>query len=251
MDKESLKEVFRKHVEKYNIEDINIKKKFEHSCRVLDLCLLIAEDNDFNKEDIELAMLVGLLHDYSRFEQWVRFGVYNDLKSIDHGDLAVERLFDNGEIVDYINNKNYYDTIYNAIKYHNKYEFPDNLSDKSKFFCNLVRDADKLDIFYLFGIKDFILREDDLEISGKIKKDFFDNKLLSRKDVNNYSDNILVYLAMAFDLNFDYSFKYLYDMKLIDKMFDNIVNKDKYRVYFEYINKYILDKNNKYKRKKR
>ena len=244
MNIDSLKEVFRKHVEKYDMTDSAIIRKFYHSYRVMDLCLLIARDNNFSEEDIEIAMLVGLLHDYSRFEQWTKFGTYNDLKSVDHGDLAVLRLFNDNEIVDYCDNKDYYDVVSDAIEYHNKYDFPGSLSDRSKLFCNLVRDADKLDIFYLFGINQFFVKEDDLEISEKIKNDFFSNKLLNRKDVNNASDNLLLMLGMVFNLNFDYSFKYLYDMKLIDKIFVNIKNKDKYRVYFDYVNKYILDKIN-------
>lgn len=221
-----MKEVFRKYVEKYDMTDNAIIRKFYHSYRVMDLCSLIARDNKFNEEDIELAMLIGLLHDYSRFEQWTEFGTYSDLDSVDHGDLAVLRLFNDNEIVDYCNNGGYYEVISDAIKYHNKYDFLDTLSDRSKLFCNLVRDADKLDIFYLFGINDFFVKEDDLDISEKIKNDFFNNKLLSRKDVNNDSDNLLLMLVMVFDLNFDYSFKHLYNMGLIDKIFVNIENKE-------------------------
>ena len=94
MNIEKLKEVFKKYVEKYDMTDKNIIRKFYHSYRVMDLCMMLADDNNFNKEDMEIAILIGLLHDYARFEQWTKFGTYNDLISIDHGDLAVKKLFD-------------------------------------------------------------------------------------------------------------------------------------------------------------
>ena len=89
MNIEELKESFRKHVENYDMDEVNINRKFYHSYRVMDFCMLLAKYNNFNDEDTNIAMLVGLLHDYSRFEQWTKFGTYNDLKSVDHGDLAV------------------------------------------------------------------------------------------------------------------------------------------------------------------
>ena len=45
---------------------------------------------NFSSEDVEIIMLIGLLHDYSRFEQWCKYNTFSDINSIDHGDLAVE-----------------------------------------------------------------------------------------------------------------------------------------------------------------
>lgn len=244
MDIEKLKSTFREHVLKYDMTDVNIIRKLYHSYRVMELCLLLAKNNNFNKEATEISVLIGLLHDYSRFEQWSRFQTYSDINSIDHGNLAVKRLFKDGEITNYCINKKYYDEIYDAIKYHNKYMYPNNLSDHNKIFCKVIRDADKLDIFYLLGISNDLLKEDEHDISAKIKEDFFNNKLLNRVDAKNQSDNILLSLAMVFDLNFEYSFKYLHDRKLIDKIFENIKDKEKFKIYFDYINDYIKNKIN-------
>lgn len=45
-----------------------------------------------SKEEIQLATLIGLLHDIGRFEQYVRFKNYGVIKEFDHGDYAVEIL---------------------------------------------------------------------------------------------------------------------------------------------------------------
>jgi len=242
MNIEELKEKFREHALKYNMEEIAISRKFYHSYRVMDFCMLLAKYNDFSSEDMKIAMLVGLLHDYSRFEQWTNYKTYSDLKSIDHGDLAVKRLFDDNEIINFCLEEKYYDEIYDAIKYHNKYSYPEHLSDHNKLLCKVVRDADKLDIFYLLGINKDLIKEDDNLISDKIKEDFYNNKLLRRIDEMNMSDNLVLKLAMVFDLNFDYSYKYLKEYKLIDKIYENVKNKNKFKPYFEYVNKYIEER---------
>ena len=66
MNIEELKGKFKKHVEKYDMTETAIIRKFYHSHRVMDYCMLLAKYNNFNDEDTEIAMLVGLLHDYAR-----------------------------------------------------------------------------------------------------------------------------------------------------------------------------------------
>lgn len=244
MDIAELKNTFRKFVENYDMNDQAIIRKFYHSYRVMDLCILLAKYNNFSKENTEIAMLVGLLHDYARFEQWTNFHTYSDHKSIDHGDLAIKKLFDEKDIVNYCTNYEYYDEIYDAIKYHNKYSYPDHLSDHNKLLCEVIRDADKLDIFYLYSINKDLLKEDDEYISDHIKEEFYNNRLISHSDVKNKSDDVILKLAMVFDLNFRYSFQHIHDTKLIDRIFENINDKAKFEPYFNYIKDYIEKKLN-------
>ena len=128
MDIENLKNTFTKYVESYDMNDKSIMLKYLHSFRVMDLCHNIAQDNNLNKEDTEISILIGLLHDYGRFEQWQNYKTYSDKDSIDHADLGVYKLFDNNEIVGYCTNKDYYEVIYDAIRYHNLYSYPDTLT---------------------------------------------------------------------------------------------------------------------------
>ena len=78
MDINALKEQFTKYVYTYDILDEEIAKKYYHSLRVMDISRQIALDNKLSSIDIELASIIGLLHDYSRFEQWDKFHTYND-----------------------------------------------------------------------------------------------------------------------------------------------------------------------------
>ncbi|MBR6690528.1 MAG: HD domain-containing protein [Bacilli bacterium] len=242
MDIESLKEIFKNYVKNYDMNELAIIRKYYHSYRVMDLCIYIANKNNFSEKDTQISTLVGLLHDYARFEQWTKYKTYSDLNSIDHGDLAVKKLFDNNEIKDYCLNKEYYDEIYDAIKYHNKINFSDEISVHNKLICKVIRDADKLDIFYLLGAEKDLMKQDNKNISEKIKEDFYNHKQISRKEIQTENDNILLDLSMVYDLNFKCSFEYLKENNLINKMFENIVDKDRFKEYFDYINKYIEER---------
>ena len=77
-----IKNVFDKYACQYNFDEILIKLKYEHSYRVMNICKEIAEDLNLGKEDVELAMVIGLLHDYARFEQWKQFKTFNNLFKI-------------------------------------------------------------------------------------------------------------------------------------------------------------------------
>ena len=70
MDIERSIEAFAKHVEKYDVKDIKICLKCNHSYRVMSLCDRIAQSLNLDNEDVNLAITIGILHDYARFEQF-------------------------------------------------------------------------------------------------------------------------------------------------------------------------------------
>jgi len=240
MNKEELKKIFTDYVFKnYYMNDSRIALKYYHSIRVMDIAEELAIKNNFSLSDIELSTIIGLLHDYARFIQWEKYKTYSDIKSIDHGDLGVELLFDKNEIEKFNIKSEYYDEIYDAIKYHNKMDIIDNISVHNKLLCKLIRDADKIDIFYLYGTDMSLFKQDDKLISNDIKEEFYSKKQIDRKKIMSKNDNIILDLGMIFDLNFDYSYKYIRENNLIEKLWDRIDNKELFKEYFEYINKYI------------
>ena len=99
---------FDKYVRSYDMDDSMIKLKYFHSYRVMNLCRCIAESEKLNQGDTYLAIVIGLLHDYARFEQWSKYKTFRDVDSVDHGDLACELLFENNEIEKFNIDKKYY-----------------------------------------------------------------------------------------------------------------------------------------------
>lgn len=243
MNKGELKKKFTNYVfDNYDMNDSGISRKYYHSLRVMDIANDIALNESFNDSDIELSNIVGILHDYARFPQWKKYKTYSDIVSIDHGNLGVELLFDCSEIEKFNINKSYYDEVYDSIKYHNKLSISEDISVHNKLLCKLIRDADKLDIFYLYCIDKELFKQDDEEISDALRETFYKKEQVDRRFVKSKNDNIILDLSMIFDLNFDYSYKYIKKNKIMDKLWERIDDKEKFEEYFEYINKYINER---------
>lgn len=231
-----MNEQFDKFIKEFNLKDKNIKKKYDHSLRVQKICELIAKNEKYDIEKYELASLVGLLHDYGRFYQWKKYQTYNDRDSLDHGDYAVKELFDNNQITKFYQKEKNYKIIYEAIKYHNKYKIPENV--KSKEICNLIRDADKLDILYMYTINELVLNEEGI-VTDKVKEIFYNHELLNNKYIKAKIDISIRTLCLVYDLNFKYSYVYLKEKQIMNKIYNKIKEKEKFKPYFEEINKYI------------
>lgn len=234
-------EEFTQYVNKFNRGDINIDRKYYHSLRVKSLCQVLAKHIGFSDEDAKIAEVVGLLHDYGRFHQWSLYHTYNDHKSIDHGDYGVEELFEKDQIQNFWTKKEDYDEIYDAIKYHNKIAIPNNLSDHNKKLCKIIRDADKLDIMYLYASESLPFPEEG-EIAPKVKEYFDNETLVDTKFEQTDADHGITILALMYDINFNYSFYHLKEYKILDQIYENIKEKEKFKPYFEKINNYIDSK---------
>ena len=67
IDLDKAEKEFIKYSEKFNLEDSHLKRKQLHSLRVRDLSREIAQKMNLNNEEIQIATLIGLLHDIARF----------------------------------------------------------------------------------------------------------------------------------------------------------------------------------------
>ncbi len=181
LDRPAIKRIFVEYVASYNVQDDKIRLKIEHTYRVAALCEQIAKSlvksAGLTSNDVDMAWFLGMFHDIGRFEQVRRFGTFYDAESIDHAAISADITFgggaDNKEEVDkamgnrtiedngtedsfgaFIADKVLAATNSSvdmriaelAIRNHNVYRLPDNLTERERMFCNILRDADKIDI---------------------------------------------------------------------------------------------------------
>lgn len=229
-------EEFTKYYQTFdNVKEI--KFKYDHSIRVMNLSVAIAKNLNMNDEQLEVVKLIGLLHDYSRFEQWNKYKTYNDLNSFDHANRTVELLFDKKQIEKYHLKKQYYNIVYDAIKNHNKYDI-DKVNEESLIYCKIIRDADKLDIISNFAISIFYKYDVDNAINKNIIEQFFQHHLVKKtKDINE-NEKLVIQIALIYDLNFSYSYQYIKENNIIDKM-EKQVSEKTFKKYFDEIKKYM------------
>ena len=223
MNLEKAKEEFLKFVRNYDEKNSRINLKMEHSLRVMNISKKIAENLGLTKEKIELATLIGLLHDIGRFEQVKRYNTFSDFMSIDHGNLGVEILQKDNYIRKYIEENKYDEIILKAIKNHNKYAIEKGLNEEEVLFSKIIRDADKLDIFYesvtLFWQEEEKLEKVENSIVTKEVLDQFNRKILvDRQKRLSDVDHVVGMISFIFDINFKYSFQTLQKEDYVEKM---------------------------------
>jgi len=80
IDIEKAKKVFDEYTKNYDINDGKVALKVAHILRVSELSRKIAISLNLSQEDIQLAELIGLLHDIGRFEQIKRYNTFIDNK---------------------------------------------------------------------------------------------------------------------------------------------------------------------------
>lgn len=246
---------FENYVNKFYCKDSyinqNIKLKEDHTLRVCKHIIGISKSLNLCENDILLAEVLALFHDIGRFEQFQKYRTFNDKKSVNHAELGIE----------IIKKKNLFSKlpqeekklIIKAIKFHNMIKLPDKRDDRIIFFSKLIRDADKLDIFYVltsyYSSKDNgsnpaldLDRPDTEEYSKEIIKDILENKSSNLKHVKTINDFKLLQVSWIFDINFSYSIKHIVKKKYIEKIINTLPHLAPIQQTSIHINDYISNK---------
>jgi len=215
------KETFEKYSSKYDLTSEKINRKIKHTYRTSDISNMIAKGINLDEEDIELATLIGLLHDIGRFEQCKRYETFSDQDSLDHGELGVKVLLENNLIRDFIEETTYDNIIIKAIFNHNKYKMQEGLEGKELLHSKIIRDADKLDDLYLGTTSVHNYDENEL-ISDIVFNNFLNNECIVYNSCNTNIDKRLTYLGWIYDINFEFSLKYIKEKDYINQIIDNM-----------------------------
>ena len=234
-------EEFNKYVSNYDLNNKDIRLKYNHSFRVMELSEKYANLLGLYEEDIKLAKTIGLLHDIGRFEQLTVYHTYNDSKSIDHADYSVEQLFDKEEIKRFYKNKNHWDIIRLAIKNHNKFAITGVSDDRCLLHCHLIRDTDKLDILYNWStLHDIFPIDEDIKFSKNVITSIRNHESVKKEDIKNSSDRNACFMAFIFDIHFDECVSEAYNY--IKKVYKELKYKEIYKEAMEIIDNYVKER---------
>lgn len=229
IDLQRAKRAFQNYITSYDSGIGLIKLKIIHTYKVMEIMEQLCEWLHLNKEDTNLALLIALLHDLGRFEQYKRYQSFEDYKTIDHALFSSQLLFKNNLIRDFIQDDQYDEIIKIAIEQHNKYKVDDGINERTLMFVHLIRDADKLDNFRvketetmetLFNISLDELEKED--ISDMIYDQFMNNELIYGPDRKTHLDMWISYIAFIFDLHFKESLIYIHENHWVDRSFNRV-----------------------------
>lgn len=216
---------FSEYVKPYDITNPRIELKIKHTFRTVEVAKRIAEDLKLNEEQTLLAQLIALLHDIGRFEQVRIYNTFKDKDSIDHAELGVKILFEDGLIRNFIEDRKYDDIIYKAVKNHNKFKIQEGLTNEELLQARIIRDADKTDIYRVF-VEDIEENRNTLydykevakqTVTYKIMKNFIEYKQSNKDEFVNEIDNYINMISHLFDYNFLPGLKIVKENKYIER----------------------------------
>lgn len=252
IDIEKAQKEFIKFTENYDLSNSNIQRKQQHSLRVMKISEEIAIGEGFSEEEVQIAKMIGLLHDIARFKQYTEYKTFKDKISFDHGDMAVNLLEENDLIRTFIQTDEFDTIIKKAIKNHNKYEVENGLEPIQEKFCKIIRDADKLDIFYEVIEKMLWLEEqeeiENSDISEEIQNKFYEKVTINRNEIKSEDriNRVISVIAFIFDINYKTSFEIIEKEKYINRIierfeFKNQQTKKAIEEIKEFANEYVQE----------
>lgn len=259
VDRDRAAAAFASYVAAYDPSDPKIALKVDHTWRVAALAERIARSEGLSRVDVDLAWLCGLLHDVGRFEQVRRFGTFNDARSVSHAQMGVEVLFGEGRLADYL--ADYLPgaptaeapassggapeapsasrvfsapeaaLIRTAVATHSDFRLPDGLDGRTRMFCDILRDADKVDILKAISDSDMAavldvepgqLRESPL--SPAVVDAFYAHRTVRRDERAWPADYLVSYACFVFELVYPESVRAAreqgYARSLLQTLFD-------------------------------
>ena len=240
---------FNRYVDAYDPSDPKIALKITHTYRVASLCERIGISAGV--DDADLAWLSGMLHDIGRFEQIRRFDTFNDALSVDHAKLGADLLFVEGLLerfvpVDNWTNPEDRPLLERAIRNHNRFRLEEGFSDRERTYCDVLRDADKVDIFRVnceTPLEDiYNLTTDELRSSGvgaSARAAYDERTALLRSLKSEPVDHLVGHVCLIFELVNPLSKQIAREQGYVDCLLSFESNNPETNVWFDHMRRTI------------
>ncbi|HXK82130.1 MAG TPA: HD domain-containing protein [Bacteroidales bacterium] len=225
-----LKEYVNQHITGDQDTDVNINMKYQHSLKVANNARVICQNLNMKDSECRLAYICGLFHDIGRFRQYKVYHTFVDSQSIYHGELGVDVLEKLNILKGF--NKKHAKIIKDAVYNHGLLNISDRLNGDYLLFTNIIRDADKLDIYRI--VTDYyrhietrnVAIELGLYKGEKVTEQIItalENAEVIRKEELIYlNDFKILQISWIFDLNFDITKELILKNNFIDLIISSI-----------------------------
>lgn len=228
---EYLEKWFHSYVRSFYSSDpefqYNIILKEKHTLRVVREIKDIAGSLHINSSQLFLAEVSALFHDIGRFEQYKRYRTFSDFRSEDHALLGV-KILKREKILSELDVEKK-DLIFRIISYHNKAEVPRSESRECTLLSELLRDADKLDIWNVVihhyvdkkGADNNALIHGLPDVPGgslPCLERIFTGQYVRFEDLKTLNDFKLMQMSWIFDVKFPRTFQRIKERHYLEKL---------------------------------
>jgi hypothetical protein len=205
-----LNQYFLKHVRSFGEVDARVKAHFDmkvrHTYNVVRNIQKIVQLEGFDEQTMTLAAIIALFHDIGRFRQFMDYGTFDDSISLNHAELSVRLLHDEG--IDLLIPAPEMDIIIPSILQHNIPYITEDKNTEVILFSKLLRDADKIDIWKIQTETDVVYTIRSPEtvnhyiIPDEIYQCFLENRIVTVDYARSLNDFRLLRLSWIYDMNF-------------------------------------------------
>ncbi len=227
MKSSRIMKVFEKYVRNYNMNNINIKSRYFHSLKVMELSREIASSlGIFTEEEILLCELIGLFHEIGGFSSTPNYHIEQD-NDLNMANKTISILFEKGLIREITSDTKYDNIIKLAIYAYDKQGLPENIGEKVKHVCKILRDAHNLDTLRMVINYNYIDLRIDSFPSEHVYNEFKSFKKITLKVSDCTADDVLAVLSNIFILNYEYTYYLLKNNMYIRKIIEALSINDK------------------------
>jgi len=208
----------------------NLKMKQQHTHRTCSEMQYLAQEIGLSDSQKQVAEAIALFHDIGRFEQFTTYRTYNDARSTDHCVLGV-KVLGRAKVLENLDPKER-QWIATAVEYHGRKELPGDLNGQTLLFSKLIRDADKLDVFYTVteyyrqyrdNCEEFKLElefPDEPGYSATVVEGVLHGRLIDYDELRTLNDAKLVQLGWVYDVNFAATLKRIRKRRFLEKLLE-------------------------------
>ena len=225
---QELKERFLSYANSYltgDEFDYGYIAKRDHTVRVFEITQQIARVANVDNQTFMVIEAIAILHDVGRFTEWQIYKSYKRKKEFDH---ATEggRMLREGIIKKMIPQTRQFDElIICGVERHGDMVLPDTLSKQERMICEIIRDADRLDIFYLCTREQDFDRMYNLEVGSKhlsadIKDRYIQGEPINIFNLKSKFDLLALRCGLIKQLTTKASKKFVVESDLLNRMVD-------------------------------
>ncbi len=223
---------FRDYVDLYRTDGVlhpMHQLKLEHTIRVAADARAIAAGMNWPEEEVCLAEAVGLFHDVARFPQFKQYRSFSDADTVDHGDLGVQTL-EKEKLLDGVAAEPRA-LILHSVQCHNKKDLPSSLTAHEEKHLRLIRDADRLDIFFVCwdSIKTGHIHDHpeiimNIDFNGpptpEVLKQFERGEKIDYRCMKSMADRFILQLSWIHDLSYASTKRLVRERGILEKFID-------------------------------
>lgn len=236
----------------------HLKLKEQHSRRVCQEMWYLADELGLAENQKRIAEVIALFHDIGRFRQFIKYRTYSDVRTVNHCMLGLDVLTETNVLEPVATNER--ELIERAIEYHGLKELPGDLNGQCLLFSKLIRDADKLDVFYVAieyykhykEKKEKYLLEletpDEPGYSHELIEALLQGKNIDYAQLKTLNDWKLMQLGWVYDVNFTTTFKRIRQRRFLEMLADFLPETEDIQKVREKILSYVdfrIEKENK------